>query len=51
MLTFSRLVVVLGLAALLSACTAAGGIFDNNCSGNGMVDPGSSYCSDYTAGP
>ncbi|GIK98491.1 MAG: hypothetical protein BroJett029_27000 [Alphaproteobacteria bacterium] len=50
MRTLTRLVVVLGLTALLQACTAASGIFDNNCSGNGWVDPGSDYCADYTSG-
>lgn len=51
MLTVNRLVAILGLAMLLSGCTAAGSWFDNNCSGNGGVSPGSAYCEDYTAGP
>ena len=51
MLKLTRLVIVLGVAALLQACTAAGTMFDNNCSGNGMIDPGSDYCAGYTDGP
>ena len=50
MLKLTRLVIVLGVAALLQACTAAGTMFDNNCSGNGMIDPGSGYCDSYTSG-
>lgn len=46
----ARFLVVLAAAAALQACTAAGTLFDNNCSGNGMIDPGPAYCSDYTGG-
>ena len=50
MLKLTRLLVVLGAAALLQACTATSGIFDNNCSGNAMVMPSGDYCSAYTSG-
>ena len=50
MVTLTRLVVALSLAALLQACTAASGIFDNNRSGNGWVKPSPDYCADYTTG-
>ena len=48
MLKLARVLVALGFAALLQACTAAGGLFDNNCSGDGSIEPGSSYCDSYT---
>ena len=46
----ARLFIVLVAAAALQACTATGHLFDNNCSGNGMIDPGSGYCDGYTSG-
>ncbi len=46
----ARLLILLAATAMLQACTAAGHLFDNNCSGNGMIDPGSGYCDSYTAG-
>ncbi len=50
MLKLTRVLMVLGFATLLQACTAASGLFDNNCSDDGMIDPGASYCSSYTHG-
>mgnify|MGYP001034847380 CR=1 FL=1 len=50
MATLTRFAVALSLAVLLQACTAASGIFDNNCSGNGWVKPSGDYCSAYTTG-
>lgn len=44
----ARLLIVLATAAILQGCTAAGQIFDNNCSGNGFIDPGPAYCDSYT---
>ena len=50
MRTLTRLVAIIGLSFALQACAASGGIFDNNCSGNGFIHPGSEYCSAYTSG-
>ena len=35
-----RVMMVAGLVLLLQGCTAAGSVFDNNCSGNGWIEPG-----------
>jgi hypothetical protein len=50
MTVVARLLIFLAAAALLQACTAAGHVFDNNCSGNGFIDPGTAYCDSYTEG-
>lgn len=50
MTVVARVLIVLAAAAFLQACTAAGQIFDNNCSGNGFIHPGDAYCDSYTAG-
>ena len=51
MSNLARFIAVFGLLAVLGGCTAAGGVFDNNCSGNGWIEPGGAYCADYVDGP
>lgn len=50
MVKLARVLVARGFVALLRACTAAGGLSDNNCSGQGWIDPGAGYCGSYTQG-
>ena len=50
-LNLTRIAVVFGTVLLLQGCTAAGTVFDNNCSGNGWIYPGDDYCADYVDGP
>ena len=50
MWNLARVLAVFGLVALLQGCTAASNLFDNNCSGNGWIDPGKDYCSHYVTG-
>jgi hypothetical protein len=51
MLNLKQIAVVLGAVLLLGGCTAAGSVFDNNCSGNGWLYPGDEFCADYVDGP
>lgn len=51
MLNVTRIAAALGILVMLGGCTAAGSVFDNNCSGNGWIHPGADYCADYTDGP
>jgi hypothetical protein len=51
MLNLTRIAAALGILVMLGGCTAAGSVFDNNCSGNGWIHPGADYCADYTDGP
>lgn len=51
MLNLKRVAFVLGTILLLGGCTAAGSVFDNNCSGNGWIYPGDNFCADYVDGP
>jgi hypothetical protein len=51
MLNLTRVAIVFGSLLLLAGCTAAGSVFDNNCSGNGWIYPGDKYCADYVDGP
>lgn len=51
MLNLTQFAVILGTVLLLQGCTAAGPVFDNNCSGNGWIYPGDKYCADYVDGP
>ena len=51
MLNLTRVAFVFGTILLLGGCTAAGTVFDNNCSGNGWIYPGDKFCADYVDGP
>lgn len=51
MLNLTRIAFVFGSLMLLAGCTAAGSVFDNNCSGNGWIYPGDKFCADYVDGP
>ena len=51
MLNLTRIAFVFGFVLLLQGCTAAGSVFDNNCSGNGWIEPSADYCANYTDGP
>jgi len=51
MSNLARFIALFGLLATLGGCTAAGSLFDNNCSGNGWIEPGDDYCADYVDGP
>ena len=50
MLKLARVFAAVALFALLQGCTAAGTVFDNNCSGNGWIYPGDDYCAAYVKG-
>jgi hypothetical protein len=50
MFNLTRIAVMLGFVMLLQGCTAASSLFDNNCSGDGWIEPDADYCADYTSG-